>query len=188
MNERNLNSLLIEKKIFLIGFMATGKTTIGKRLSNKLSLPFYDSDKIIEDLLNMSVTNIFNNLGEKKFRASEEKIILDHIYNNKPKGYIMSLGGGSFLNLNIRNAVKLNGISIWLDANIEVIYDRINKSKNERPLLKNSNKEQINYMLLKRSEFYKEADLKVNILNTTKENMTRIIEKKILTYLNLKNA
>ena len=61
MNERNLNNLLIEKKIFLIGFMATGKTTIGKRLSNKLSLPFYDSDKIIEGLLNMSVTNIFNN-------------------------------------------------------------------------------------------------------------------------------
>ena len=188
MNERNLNSLLKEKKIFFVGFMATGKTTIGKRLSNKLSLPFYDSDKKIESHLKMPVSNIFNSFGEKKFRYTEEKIILDHIFNKKLHSYIMSLGGGAFLNINIRNAIKLKGISVWLDANIEIIYNRVINSKNERPLLKNNNKEQINYLLLKRNEVYKEADLKVAVINTSKENMTRIIEEKILNHLKLKNA
>ena len=75
MNEINLNTSFKAKKLFLVGFMATGKTTIGKRLSSKFNLPFYDSDKEIELTLGSPINEYFKNYGESKFRIIEEKVI-----------------------------------------------------------------------------------------------------------------
>ena len=188
MNDINLNKNLKAKKIFLVGFMATGKTTIGKRLSSKLNLPFFDSDKEIELFLGCSINEYFRIHGESKFRLKEEKIIIDKIKNNKNSGFIMSLGGGAYLNNNIRQLVNFVGISVWLNGNIDIIYSRLRKSKNERPLILTFNtKEKLEKLLRARTLYYKKANIKVNIINAGKDSMTDIILSKINEHISLKN-
>ncbi len=180
MNENNLNNLIKTKKLFLVGFMATGKTTIGKKLCSKLGMPFLDSDKEVECSFNMKINEIFKNYGENKFRYTEEKIILDKINDTKLKGYVMALGGGAYLNYNIRKAVNKTGISIWLNANIETIEKRIVNSKTNRPLtLKYNTRLKLEKLMTERIQYYKEAKIKVDIINTSKDRMTDIILKKI---------
>ena len=100
----------------------------------------------------------------------------------------MSLGGGAYLNYNIRESISLVGISIWLNGNIDIIYNRLKKSKNERPLILTFNtKEKLEKLLNDRMYFYNKANINVNIIKTSKEGMTNIILKKIVEYISLKN-
>ena len=168
--------------------MATGKTTIGKRLSSKLNLPFFDSDRVIELALGSSINEYFKIYGESKFREVEEKIIIESIQNNQDNNFIMSLGGGAYLNHNIRKLINLVGISIWLNSNIDIIYNRLKKSKNERPLIVTFNtKEKLETLLKERQLYYQKADIKVNIINTSKDNMSNIILKRINEYISIKD-
>ena len=168
--------------------MATGKTTVGKKLSSKLNIPFFDSDREIELILGCSINEYFRIYGETKFRAIEEKTIIEKIKNNKHKGFIMSLGGGAFLNHSIRKLINLVGTSIWLNGNIDIIYNRLKKSKNERPLMETFNtKEKLEKLLRERMLYYQRADIKVNLINTSKENMSNILLKQINEYLSIKN-
>ena len=188
MNEINLNKKLKARKFFLVGFMATGKTTVGKKLSSKLNIPFFDSDKEIELALGYSINKYFRTHGETKFRVIEEKTIIDKIKNNKDKDFIMSLGGGAYLNHNIRKLINFVGISIWLNGNIDIIYNRLKKSKNERPLMLTFNtKEKLEKLLKERMLYYQRADIKVNIINTSKDNMCNILLKQINEYISIKN-
>ena len=167
--------------------MATGKTTIGKKLSSRLNLPFFDSDREVELNLGCSINNYFSTYGESKFRVIEEKIIIEKIKNNKNNAFIMSLGGGAYLNHNIRKLINCVGISICLNGNIDIIYNRLKKSKNERPLILTFNtKEKLEKLLKERMLYYQRADIKVNIINTSKDNMTDIILNKIDEYINIK--
>ena len=188
MNEININTKFNIKKLFLVGFMATGKTTIGRRLSSKLHLPFYDSDKEIEMHLKCSINEYFKSHGESKFREIEEKIIIDKINSNQNAGFIMSLGGGSFLSNNIRLLIKSVGISIWLNGDIDIVYNRIIKSKNERPLaLIYNKKKKLEKLLKERVFYYEKADIKVDIIKTSKDTMADIILKKLNNHLSLNN-
>ena len=189
MNEISLYKKLKTRKLFLVGFMATGKTTIGKRLSSKLNLPFFDSDREIESALGCSINEYFRKYGESKFRLIEEKIIIEKIKNIKDNGFIMSLGGGSYLNYNIRKLINSVGISIWLNSNIDIVYNRLKKSKNERPLMATFNtREKLEALLKKRRIYYQTADIKVNIKNTSKENMSDIILKQINEHISIKDG
>ena len=187
MDEINLYSKLKASKLFLVGFMATGKTTIGKRLSSKLNLPFFDSDREIEQILGCSINEYFRTNEESKFRVIEEKIIIEKIKKNKNKGFIMSLGGGAYVNNSIRKLINLVGISIWLNGNINIIYNRLKKSKNERPLMLTFNtKEKLQKLLKERIFYYQRADIKINIMNTSKDNMTHMIQNQIIKYIKYK--
>ena len=189
MNEKNLHTELKTRKFFLIGFMATGKTTIGKRLSSRLNLPFFDSDREVELNLGCSINDYFSTYGESIFRAFVEKVIIDMIKRNKNIEFIMSLGVGAYLNLNIRELIICVGISIWLNGNIDIIYNRLKKSKNERPLMVTFNtKEKLEKLLKERMLYYQKADIKVNITNTSKDNMSDIILKQINEYINIKDG
>jgi shikimate kinase len=164
--------------------MATGKTTIGKRLSAKLRVPFLDIDKEVESYLNLSINDIFKTYGENEFRKTEEKVIVDKVITSHDNGFVMSLGGGAFINENIRKLVNSVGISIWLDAKIDIINARIKNSKNERPLtLKFNTKEKLEDLLNARLSYYQKANIKVKVLNTSKENMTKIILEKIIHHI-----
>jgi shikimate kinase len=188
LNEISLYKKLKARKFFLVGFMATGKTTIGKRLSSKLNLPFFDSDREIELALGCSIAEYFRIHGETKFRVVEEKIIIEKIKNNKDNNYIMSLGGGAYLNHSIRELINVVGITIWLNSNIDIIYNRLKKSKNERPLMVTFNtKEKLEALLEERRLYYQKADIKVNIINTNKDNMSNIILKQINEYISKKD-
>ena len=189
MNEISLYKKLTTRKFFLVGFMATGKTTVGKRLSSKLNIPFFDSDREIEQILGCSINEYFRTNEESKFRVIEEKIIIEKIKKNKNKGFIMSLGGGAYLNHNIRKLMNIVGISIWLNSNIDIIYNRLKKSKNERPLMATFNtKEKLETLLKERSFYYQKADIKVNIMNTSKDKMSDIILKQINEYIRIKDG
>ena len=189
MNEINLYKKSKVKKLFLVGFMATGKTTIGKRLSSKINFPFFDSDKEIELALGCSINEYFKKNGESKFRAIEEKIIIEKIKNNKDNNFIMSLGGGAYLNDNIRELINCVGISIWLNSNIDIIYNRLKNSKTERPLMVTFNtKEKLEKLLKERKLYYQKADIKINIINTSKDKMSDIILNQITEYISIKDG
>ena len=170
----NISNLTLKKNfIALIGFMGVGKTSIGRVLSKKLNLSHIDTDAEIEKIKSMKINDIFQFYGENYFRELEQDIITDIIKKNKYS--VISLGGGSFLNIKIREEVKKNCISVWLNANIDIIYDRIVSSKNIRPLFsKIGNKEDLEALLIERSFIYKEADIKIEI---EKLNKNDLIEK-----------
>ena len=189
LNNISLYKKLTVRKLFLVGFMATGKTTIGKRLSSKLNLPFFDTDRAIELALGCSIKEYFRTHKESKFREIEEKVIIEKINNNKDNDYVMSLGGGAYLNHNIRKLINIVGISIWLNSNIDIIYNRLKKSKNERPLMTTFNtKEKLETLLKERILYYQKADIKVNIKNTSKDTMSDIILRRIYEYISTKNG
>ena len=153
-----------KKNLVFLGMMGSGKTTIGKLISKKLRLNFFDIDSVIEKKMRMSISSIFNLKGESFFREIEEKITLDVL---KKKNNIISLGGGAFLNNNIRKEIISNHISIWLDWNIKTLINRINKSS-KRPLAFNINKDALTNLIKKRSNIYSKAMYKINCNKLTK--------------------
>ena len=109
-------------KITLTGMMGSGKTSIGKLLAKKISLPFYDSDKRIESKLNLKISDIFSEFGEKRFRQEEELICKELLEKKK---FILALGGGAILNKEIHNLMLDKTLSIWIKTNMDVLFNRL---------------------------------------------------------------
>jgi shikimate kinase len=186
LNPKNLDNLLNDKKVFLVGFMAAGKTTIGKKIANKLAFPFFDSDKELERKFNMNINSIFEKYGESHFRKIEERLVLEYINSSKYNNFIMSLGGGSFINEAIRMAINKNGLSIWLNTNIEIIYSRIKNTKNIRPLFKKFDTiKKLENLMTERSIYYSKADIKIDTIKNSKEKMANLILEKISNYYSI---
>ena len=112
----------LNKNIVLLGMMGSGKSTIGYLLSRNINFNFLDIDKFIEKEMGLKIYDIFQKKGEIYFRNLEEKITLKFL---KGKGKIISLGGGAFLNKNIRKEILKNHISFWLSWNNSTIIKRI---------------------------------------------------------------
>ena len=146
---------ILSKSIVLIGLMGSGKSAIGKVLSEKMGIPLSDTDKIIEKEVGKTIYEIFNDSGEKYFRQVEEKVVARVL--NKP-AHIISTGGGSILSSKTRNAIKSKSFSIWVQCNVDIISKRIHDQE-KRPLLKNKN---ILDTLVKKNKerikFYRQAD------------------------------
>ena len=153
-----------KKNLVFLGMMGSGKTTIGKLISKKLKLNFFDIDSLIEKKMGISISSIFNKKGEKFFREIEEEITLDIL---KKKNNVISLGGGGFLNSNIRKEIISNHISIWLDWNVKTLVNRVNNSS-RRPLAFNTSKGELVNLIKKRSNIYSKAMYKVNCNNLSK--------------------
>jgi len=148
------------KNLVLIGFMGTGKSSVGLRLAQKLKREFVDMDREIELVSGMSITDIFKHYGEVRFR-SEESLMAQKV--GKRKDVVIATGGGAvLLNQNIA-ALRENGILICLDASPADIYARVNRKKGTRPLLKkNVSIQEIERLVLEREPFYACADIRVN--------------------------
>ena len=176
-------TLPIKKEIIvLIGFMGAGKTSLGRGLSKKLNIPHIDTDNEIEKTKKMKITDIFQFYGENYFRELEQDTIINIIKNDQPS--IISLGGGSFLNIKIREYVKKKCISIWIDANIEIIYERIKNSTNIRPIYtKLKSKNELEVLFNKRKLIYKEADIKIESKKLNKNSLIEHTVYKIEKYL-----
>ena len=125
--------MILNKNIVLIGMMGSGKSTIGYLLSKKIGVKFEDIDKIIEIETGYKINDIFTKKGELYFRNLEEKITLKLL---KSKKKIISLGGGAFLNKNIRKEILNNSLSFWLNWKNSTIIKRIYNNK-KRPLVLN---------------------------------------------------
>jgi len=168
----------LKKNLTLTGMMGVGKSTVGKSLSNRLSLQFIDVDKIIEKKLNMKIQNIFKKKGEIFFRELEEKITLQEI---KKEGIVISLGGGAFINPKIRKEILATSKSFWLDMNISLIEKRLVNLK-KRPLLDPANlKNDLKEIYNERKKIYALANYRIDC---DKLNINLITNKIISLYDN----
>ena len=159
---------MLKKNLVLLGMMAVGKTTLGRIVAKRQGVEFADIDKNIEKKNSMTIGDIFKKKGEKFFRIEEEKESLKFLKKNN---CVIALGGGSFMNKNIRESVLKNSISIWLDNNIKVLEKRA-KWSNKRPLLKNENKlKKLDNLYNQRKAIYKLANYKITCDKLSKENI-----------------
>ncbi len=147
-----------KQTIVLVGLMGAGKTTVGRRLARALNIDFVDADAEIEKAAGCTIPEIFEKFGEASFREGERKVI-SRLLDEAPK--VLATGGGAFMNDETRAAVKAKGTSVWLDAEIPILLERVSR-KNNRPLLKTGNPEEIlTKLAAERNPVYAEADIRV---------------------------
>ena len=124
-------ALKITRPIVLIGLMGVGKSTVGKRLAARLGLPFVDSDEEIEEVSGYTVAEMFARFGEASFRDGERRVVR-RLVDGGPK--VMATGGGVFMNPETRGVVLARATAVWLDADVEVLAERVRR-RDTRPLL-----------------------------------------------------
>ncbi len=123
---------LVKKTIVLVGMMGAGKTAVGQALARALSVPFLDSDDEIRRAANMEIAEIFARDGEAFFRDREAEVIARLLESER---CVLSTGGGAFLSERNRQAVSRAGVSVWLDAPLDLLWERV-RHKDTRPLLR----------------------------------------------------
>ena len=168
---------MLKKNIVLIGMMGSGKSSIGKILSEKLKLDFIDIDTKIQEVENYTIAEIFSKRGESYFRKIEEDISISYL---KLKNKIISLGGGGYINPNIRKQCIKNCISVWLNWKHETLINRIKKSK-KRPLAMKLNPLEIKKLIVERSKIYNSSEFKIYC---DKLEKSQIVKKIIKIYAN----
>lgn len=169
------------RSIVFVGMMGCGKTAIGRITANYIDLPFYDADEEIEKAAGMSVTDFFQNYGEAKFRAGEQKVIARLLSEGQS---VLALGGGAFLSPQTRQCISQNAVSIWLRADLEVIYARVMRRPEKRPLLQTGNpKKKLAQLLEQRQPFYAKADIIVDTLTGSKNTTRDKVTEALSTYL-----
>ncbi|MEM6762713.1 MAG: shikimate kinase [Pseudomonadota bacterium] len=120
----------LRHNIVLVGLPGAGKSSVGRRLAGRLSIPFVDADAEIEIAAGMTIAEIFKTRGEVEFRAGETRVIR-RLLEGGPQ--VIATGGGAFMSPDTRQAIAEHGVSVWLDATTDVLLSRIVK-RNHRPL------------------------------------------------------
>lgn len=162
----------MEKNIVLLGFMGTGKSSVGFYLAKKLKRKFVDMDREIEKIAGMSIADMFRLYGEKRFR-SEEELMANKL--GQLSDLVIATGGGVVLKESNIISLRQNGILIRLNAAPEDIFERVNRKKGVRPLLKKDlNLDNIKKMLADREKFYSCADL---VINTSGKELNDIVNE-----------
>ena len=131
--EGKIKKTITTSTTFLLGFMACGKSSYGRKAANRLDLPFIDLDNTIEKSHGMTISELFQKQGEAKFRAIEKEILQSIL----PQPGIISLGGGTVCNPEVWPLLKSNGVTVFLDMPFEQCLGRIRTSKKSRPLASN---------------------------------------------------
>ena len=168
----------MNKSLVLTGMMGVGKSTIGRLIAKRLKIKFIDVDKIIEKKEKKTIKRIFEDNGEKYFRKLEEKTTLKILKNNNT---VIALGGGAFINNEIRQKVLSSCVSVWLKVDLDKLIKRYNKN-DRRPLL---NKKKLNTDVKRiyqsRKKIYSLANFKINCDNIDK---IKIVQKILNFYEN----
>jgi shikimate kinase len=154
-------SLRLARSIVMVGLMGAGKTSIGRRLAQKLHVPFIDSDTEIEKAANETIAEIFARDGEAVFRAGERRIIA-RLLDGPVQ--VLATGGGAFMDPSTRERVRARGISVWLRADLETLVERTTR-RQHRPLLNNGDPRIVLTKLIEtRYPVYAEADITIDSL------------------------
>lgn len=153
------NLLGLQRPIVMVGLMGAGKSSIGRRLAQRLGLPFIDADDEIEAAAGCTIPDFFNRFGEDEFRRGEERVIC-RLLDGPPQ--VVATGGGAFMSRVTRDKVKQKAISVWLRAELDVLLRRVRR-RNNRPLLAGRDQRQVlNELIERRYPVYAEADLVVD--------------------------
>ncbi|MEM9051111.1 MAG: shikimate kinase [Bacteroidota bacterium] len=164
-------------KVFLIGYMAVGKTTIGKRLANALEIPFVDLDSEIVQRESRSINEIFEQEGEAYFRKQESEILNECCQNGQD--LILSTGGGAPIYGSNLDRMLESGTVVWLDMDLEMIVNRLLQS-NKRPLVKDKSEEElrdfVSNHLDERIPFYQKAHFRFKSGNLTSERLAELVD------------
>ncbi len=177
---RPVNRALRAQPIALVGLMGVGKTTVGRRLARRLSVPFYDSDEEIEQASGRTVAGYFKEHGEADFRAGERRVI-DRILDGTP--LILATGGGAFIPEETRVILQERAITVWLKGDFETIMERVSR-KDTRPLLKVADpRARMRELMDERYPIYAEAHVTVPIAKgphiRTVNKVVRYLERHI---------
>jgi len=171
--------------IVLIGYMASGKSSIGKRLAKKLNYNFIDLDDFIEEKENMSVTQIFKNKGEVYFRNQEARYLKDLLNNNA--NTILAVGGGTpCYSGNMECILSTKDVrSVYLKASLSALAKKLMEKKAKRPLIAHIDTleemtEFIGKHLFERMPFYEQAQTHISIDGKTKDEVTNELASKLL--------
>jgi len=171
--------------LVLVGMMGAGKTTVGRRVAARLNRQFLDSDEEIEKAAQMSVPEIFEQRGEPEFRSGETRVIARVL---KHRGVVLATGGGAFVNPETRALVKAGAISVWLKAEIDILFERVSRRSN-RPLLKTANpRATLEKLIEDRYPIYAEADVTVISRDVPQEAVASDVIEAVLAYLKQRGA
>jgi shikimate kinase len=169
------------RSIVLVGMMGVGKSSVGRRLGARLAIPFADADAEIERAAGMSITDIFARHGEAAFRSGEARVIA-RLLEGGPQ--VLATGGGAVMNPDTRALIKAKGVSIWLSADFEVLVRRINKRKNDRPLLQTADPaETLRELLAERDPIYAQADITVQSREVTHDAIVGDMVTALVSFL-----
>lgn len=169
----------INKIILLVGLMGSGKTSVGKRLAKKLNLPFVDGDQEVEKAAGLSLIDVLKCFGVEEYRAGEARV-MKRLLEGTP--CILASGGGSFVAEPTRQSAKQNAVTIWLKADIDVLYHRT-AGRKHRPFLKGSDdqlKNKLEKYIHDEYPYYSEADIIVE----TREEQVDVTVNRVIEAIN----
>lgn len=176
----DLAERLAGRPLVLVGMMGAGKTTVGRRLAARLNRPFLDSDEEIEKAAQMSIPEIFEQRGEPEFRAGEMRVIARVL---KTQNVVLATGGGAFVHPETRALVKEEAISVWLKAEIDILFERVSRRSN-RPLLKTANpRATLEKLIDDRYPIYAEADVTVLSRDVPQDAVAADVVEAVLAFL-----
>lgn len=168
------------RTIVLVGLMGAGKSAIGRRLAQKLALPFVDADHEIERAAGCTIEEFFARHGEAAFREGERRVMARLL--DQPV-HVLATGGGAFIDDATRALVRQRGISVWLRAELPLLFDRVQRRAN-RPLLKQGDPKQVLEQLMqKRYPIYGEADVIVDSRDNPADHTTQDVLDALQRYL-----
>lgn len=169
---RRILSALGARSIVFVGMMGAGKTTVGRRVAARLELPFADVDVEIEKAAAQTIPEIFAEHGEAYFRDGERRVI-GRLLSEGPQ--VLATGGGAFMNAETRAAIARRAVSVWIEADPEILWNRV-RAKSHRPLLLTADPEgTLRRLVAERYPVYATADLTVRSHDTSKDAMAEEI-------------
>ncbi len=160
--------------IIFVGFMGTGKTTVGRRVSGKLNMDFFDTDEYIKKCENMSVADVLTKKGKKYFEGAQ-RFAVQNICENE--NALIATGGSTLTDDVCRDIIFKNGITVWLRARPETIYENLKNSHNKRAELSGKTLEEIIDILDEYKEHYKKSDIVVDVDEDTHRDIDAVVDK-----------
>ena len=164
----------MNENIIFVGFMGTGKTTVGRRVSGKLNMDFYDTDEYIKKCENMPVAEVLTKKGKKYFEGAQ-RFAVQNICENK--NALIATGGSTLSDEKCRDIIFKNGITVWLRAKPETIYENLKNSHNKRAELSGKSLDEIIEILNDYSEHYKKSDIIIDVDENTHRDIDAVVDK-----------
>lgn len=175
----NFEYFIMQKKIVLIGYMGTGKSSIGKILSYKLTLPFIDLDNYISEKEKLSIPQLFLKKGTLYFRRKEKEYLIELL--NSDKRFILSTGGGTPCYYDNMSAINTLSTSIFINTPLKILVERLKINKASRPLISHLDNTELTEFVAKhlfeRNKFYHKAKIHITNKDSISTSVTTIIAK-----------